>query len=137
MSAFTSITAGSGSVTVDPADVGIGLQSFTLVSSANAAVTIASFPPGTFNPVTAAFTRPNAGQPVDFTLRAASRINAVLIRAQCSAPAAAESGGAFSRLAPGVSFWLPGQAASGADTLFAIWNSVATDSKQPEENARN
>ena len=88
--AFPSVIAGSGSVTVDPANVGIGMQSLTLVSASNAVVTIPSFPPGTYNPVTATFTVPNSGQAVDFTLRASARLSSVLIRAQCSAGAGPE-----------------------------------------------
>lgn len=84
LNAFTSITAGPNSVTVDIANGGIGLQGYTLVSSSNANVSIPSFPSGTFDPVTATFTIPNPGQPVDFTLRASSRINAILVRAQCT-----------------------------------------------------
>ena len=102
LAAFTSITPGSGAVTVDPANVGIGLQSFTLVSATNAVVNIPAFPPGTYNPVTATFTRPNSGQAVDFTLRAASRLQAVLIRAQCSAGAAPSGDGGVARLLPGL-----------------------------------
>jgi hypothetical protein len=81
--AFQSITAGPGTVTVDMADGGMGLMSYTVVSASNANVNIPAFPMGTTAPVTATFTVPNAGQPVDFTLRAANRINAVLIRARC------------------------------------------------------
>lgn len=94
--AFTSITAGPGSVTVDMVDTGIGLQGYSVVSATNANVTIPAFAFGTTAPVTATFTRPNAGQPVDFTLRASARINAVLIRAQCSAAARPETAGALS-----------------------------------------
>lgn len=84
LNAFTSITAGPNSVTVDIADNGLGLQAVTLVSSNNANVNIPAFSPGTFNPVTSTYTIPSPGQPVDFTLRASARSNAVLIRAQCS-----------------------------------------------------
>ena len=101
---FDAITAGAGSVTVDPVNFGTGLQGYTLDSAVNATVTIPAFTPGTFSPVTATFTRPNAGQPVDFTLRATSRFSGVLIRAQCSA---AVAGPAFSLKAPDLSFWLP------------------------------
>jgi hypothetical protein len=101
---FDAITAGAGSVTVDPVNFGNGLQGYTLDSATNAVVSIPAFTPGTFNPVTATFTRPNAGQPVDFTLRATSRFSGVLIRAQCGAPSAEPS---FSMNAPDLSFWLP------------------------------
>lgn len=84
LGAFDSITAGANSVTVDIANSGLGLQGYSVVSATNANVTVPGFTPGTFNPVTATFTVPNPGQPVDFTLRASSRINAVLIRAQCA-----------------------------------------------------
>lgn len=86
LAGFEAITAGPGMVTVDPANTGAGLQGLTLVSAANANVSIPSFPLRTIDPVTATFTVPNPGQPVDFTLRASSgRFVAVLIRAQCPA----------------------------------------------------
>ncbi len=81
---FQAITAGPLSVTVDTQNFGAGLQAYTLVSAINANVTIPPFSFGTYNPVTATFTIPNPGQPVDFTLRASARSNAVLIRAQCT-----------------------------------------------------
>jgi hypothetical protein len=82
---FEAITAGSGTVTVDVVNSGIGLQGLTVVSASNANVTIPPFPMGTFNPVMSTFTVPNPGQPVDFTIRASVRSRAVLIRAQCPA----------------------------------------------------
>jgi hypothetical protein len=118
-SAFTSVTAGAGSVTVDPANVGIGLQNLTVVSATNANVSIPSFPFGTYNPVTATFTRPNGGQATDFTLRASSRLNTILIRAQCSAGAVA-SRPAGARLVPRVDLWVPGQAAGGMDGILGL-----------------
>jgi len=84
LGAFDAITAGQNSVTVDAATGSVGLQGYTVVSATNANVTIPSFPRGTYNPVTATFTIPNPGQPVDFTLRASARQSAVLIRAQCT-----------------------------------------------------
>ncbi|MGD9563410.1 MAG: FG-GAP-like repeat-containing protein [Pyrinomonadaceae bacterium] len=94
---FEAVSAGPGSVTVNSVDSGRGLQGLTLVSSTNANVSIPSFPLGTYNPVTAAFTVPDPGQPADFTLRASSgRSFAVLIRAQC--PAAIASGATMAGL---------------------------------------
>lgn len=83
LATFDAIVPGPGSVTVDAVDAGIGLQAYTLVSSGNADVTIPLFPLSTTGPVTATFTVPNAGSPVDFSLRASQRRTAVLIRAQC------------------------------------------------------
>ncbi len=103
--AFEAITAAPGAVTVDAANNTAGLQGFTLVSATNAVVTIPTFPFGTTSPVTATFTRPNASQPVDFTLRASSRQNAVTIRATCGAPGFAAN--ARTSLVPDVSFWMP------------------------------
>ena len=118
MSAFTSITPGPGTVTVDPTDVGLGLQGLTLVSATNANVTIPSFPFGTNLPVTATFTQPNPSQPVDFTLRASSRLHAVLIRAQCGAARPDE--GPVSRAAgTGIPFWVPTQTAGSLDGLVS------------------
>jgi hypothetical protein len=111
--AFQSITAGAGSITVDVVDTGIGLQSLTLVSSTNANVSIPAFPQGTVNPVTTTFTRTNPSQPVDFTLRAGLRREAVLIRAQCGSAARA----GFSLAAPDISFWLP---TVGLNDLFSL-----------------
>ncbi len=102
---FSSIAAGSGTVTVDTINTGFGLQSYSLVSATNAVVNIPLFPPGTFNPVTATFTIPDPAMPVDFTLRASSGLS-VLIRARCGgASANAETFLGIS--APDVSFWLP------------------------------
>ncbi|HMQ04014.1 MAG TPA: Ig-like domain repeat protein [Pyrinomonadaceae bacterium] len=85
LAAFEAITAGSGTVTVDMVDSSIGLLGLTLVNASNANVNIPMFPFGTTAPVITTFTRPNPALLVDFTLRAGSRINAVLIRAQCPA----------------------------------------------------
>jgi hypothetical protein len=77
--------SGSGSVTVDHVNAGTGLQSFTVVGTpTNAVMIIPAFTPGTFDPVTATFTRPNPSQPVDFTLRAASTYHAIFIRVRCA-----------------------------------------------------
>ncbi len=114
---FTSITSGPGAVTVDPINTG-GLQGFSLISATNAVVTIPAFTPGTTAPVTATFTRPNAGLPVDFTLRASAAFSGVFIRAQCGVAARAE-GAAFSLNAPDMSFWLPNNLTAGAGSLFA------------------
>ncbi len=111
--AFESISAGPGSVTVDMVNTSLGLQGFSVVSATNANVTIPAFAFGTTSPVTATFTRPNPSQPVDFTLRASSRINAVLIRAQCGA-VASRSGSKGTDL----SFWLPLNAVSSVDSLL-------------------
>jgi hypothetical protein len=100
---------------VDAASNGVGLQSLTLVSSSNASVNIPAFPIGTFDPVTATFTVQNAGQPVDFTLRASARRQAVEIRAQCSAPSVARGA-----IMPDVSFWLPAQAAGSLDGIVSL-----------------
>jgi hypothetical protein len=114
--AFQAITAGPGSVTVDVVNSHpAGLQSLTLVSSTNANVTIPAFPQGTTGPVTATFTRLNAGQPVDFTLRASARRDAVLIRAQCGAARASSR-----TIVPNVSFWMPKQTASAVDGLLSL-----------------
>ncbi len=85
LAAFEAITAGSGTVTVDMVDTSIGLLGLTLVNASNANVSIPAFPLGTTAPVTTTFTRPNPALPLDFTIRAGSRVNAVLIRAQCPA----------------------------------------------------
>jgi hypothetical protein len=131
-SAFDAITAGPGSVTVDAASNGVGLQSLTLVNSSNASVNIPAFPPGTTTPVTATFTIQNSGQPVDFTLRASARRQAVEIRAQCSAPSVAR--GAIS---PDVSFWLPKQTATAIDGLLSLVSYLGGEEAKPEETARN
>ncbi len=129
--AFEAITAGSGSVTVDMVNVGLGLQSYTVVSSSNANVTIPAFPFGTTAPVTATFTRINGAQPVDFTLRASARSSAVLIRAQCSAGSVAAS-----KNMPDVSIWMPTQTASGIDGLLSlVFYGLGTS--EPKETARN
>lgn len=119
--AFTSITAGPGSVTVDIVDTGIGLQGISVVSATNANVSVPAFPFGTTSPVTTTFTRPNAGQAVDFTIRASSRINAVLIRAQCSASARPEQTAIL-----GLPFWFSSESIQG---LFG-------PALRPEENDR-
>ena len=85
-----------------------------------------SFPFGTTNPVTATFTVPNPGQPVDITLRASARINAVLIRAQCGAAAARTP-------VPDVSFWIPTQTAPAIDGLLSLAFRLFGE----EETARN
>jgi hypothetical protein len=113
---FDAITAGSGSVTVDPINTGNGLQGYTLISATNATVTIPAFTPGTFSPVTATFTVPNTSQPVDFTLRATSRFSGVLIRAQCGGGAKPQSG--ISLNAPDVSFWLSNNLTAGVESLL-------------------
>jgi hypothetical protein len=120
--AFTSITAGAGSVTVDPSDSSFGLQGFTLVSATNANVFIPSFPFGTTAPVTATFTRPNPSQPVDFTLRASMRSQAVMIRAQCSAPAMADEAlGIYRSMS---AYWMPRQTTGGMDGLIGAFEKV-------------
>ncbi len=129
--AFEAITAGSGSVTVDMVNVGLGLQSYTVVSATNANVTIPAFPFGTTAPVTATFTRINGAQPVDFTLRASARTNAVLIRAQCGVPTVASNS-----VMPDVSVWMPTQTVSGIDGLLSlVFYGLGTS--EPKETARN
>jgi len=131
---FDSITAGPGSVTVD---IGfssfLGLQSLTVVSATNANVTIPGFPIGTFNPVTATFTRPSSADPVDFTLRASSRVNTVLIRAQC--PSAARSDDAARTT--GLSVWMPKQAAGSIDGLISLAYYVFGTEEAEQPDARN
>jgi len=79
------VSSGPGSVTVDHVNAGTGLQSFTVVGTpTNAVMIIPAFTPGTFDPVTATFTRPNPSQPVDFTLRAASLFHSIFIRVRCA-----------------------------------------------------
>ncbi len=78
------VSSGPGSVTVDPVNLGTGLQSLTVVSSTNAVVNIPAFTPGTIAPVVVTFTRINPNLPVDFTLRAASTFHAVFVRARCN-----------------------------------------------------
>ncbi|MEO7673140.1 MAG: hypothetical protein ABIU09_03560, partial [Pyrinomonadaceae bacterium] len=109
---------------------GGGLQGYSLVSAENATVNIPAFTAGTFDPVTATFTVPNSGQPVDFTLRATSRFSGVLIRAQCGAVSADP---AFSLNAPDVSFWLPNNVTAGVNGLLG--KVFQTDMKQ--EDAQN
>lgn len=82
-SAFQSITAGPGTLTVDGIDSGMGLHSFTLLSAENADVSIPLFQLGTTAPVTATFSSRVPGLPVDFSLRASQRIHAVIVRARC------------------------------------------------------
>ena len=115
--AFQSISAGPGSVTVDMADVGSGLQGLSVISAFNADVSVPVFPFGTTGPVTATFTRPDPGQAADFTLRASSRLNTVLIRAQCPAQPLAEERPAAGASAP---IWLPSQIGSAADGLMNL-----------------
>ena len=107
-------------------------MSYTLVSASNANVSIPAFPVGTQNPVTATFTVPNPGQSVDFTLRAASRVSAVLIRAQCGPSAA--GGGAVSRLVPEASFWMPNQTAGVVDGLVSlVYYTFSREEAKPTE----
>ncbi len=81
-----SVTSGPGTVTVDHVNAGTGLQSLSVVGTPiNATVTIPAFTPGTFSPVTVAFTRTNPNLAVDFTLRAASTFHAMFIRVRCAA----------------------------------------------------
>ncbi|HTH36979.1 MAG TPA: hypothetical protein VL572_03395 [Pyrinomonadaceae bacterium] len=87
-----------------------------MVSTTNANVTIPGYPPGTFNPVTATFTRPDASQPVDFTLRASSRVNTVLIRAQCPGAALGQE----EPLAANIPMWMPKQTAGSLDGLVSL-----------------
>jgi hypothetical protein len=118
--AFEAITAGPGSVTVDLVNSGIGLQGYTVASATNANVTIPPFPFGTTAPVTATFTRPNPSQPVDFTLRASARSSAVMIHAQCSAPATGpEQEAAFRLIVSDFSFWLPEQSARAVGEMLS------------------
>jgi hypothetical protein len=136
--AFEAITAGPGSVTVDMVNGSAGLQGYTVVSASNANVTIPAFPFGTTAPVTATFTVPNPGQPVDFTLRAGARVNAVLIRAQCSAGAAERDADSVSQtIIPDVSFWLPTQTAPGIDGLLSLVFQLGRAEADREETARN
>ncbi len=81
---FSSITAGVNSVTVDPANTGLGLQGYSVVSATNAVISIPPFTVGTVNPVTATFTIPNGSLAVNFTLRASGRFGGVLILGQCT-----------------------------------------------------
>jgi hypothetical protein len=117
---FTSITAGSGSITVDSINSGNGLQSFTLVSATNANVNIPAFTFGTYDPVTATFTVPNSAQAVDFTLRAATRASGVLIRAQCGGGSA--SADLRNTHMPDMSFWMAAgeKTAAKLDDLLAM-----------------
>jgi len=79
------VSSGPGLVTIDHVDAGTGTRSITVVGTpTNAIVTIPAFTPGTFDPVTATFTRPNPNLPVDFTLRAASTYHAIFIRVRCA-----------------------------------------------------
>jgi hypothetical protein len=114
---FDSITAGAGSVTVDIGTGSfLGLQGLTVVSASNANVTIPAFPIGTFDPVTATFIRPNPSDPVDFTLRATSRINTVLIRAQCPGAARSEQ----TARTTGLPVWMPKQTTGSLDGLISL-----------------
>jgi len=81
------VSSGTGTVTVDHVNGGSGLQSFTVVGTPinGVVVTIPTFTTGTYAPVTATFTRPNPGLPLDFTLRAASTFHAINIRVRCLA----------------------------------------------------
>jgi hypothetical protein len=101
-------------------DIGVGsflgLQGLSVVSATNANVTIPAFPFGTFNPVTATFTRPDASQPVDFTLRASSRVNTVLITAQCPGSALGQE----EPLASNLPVWMPKQTAGSVDGLISL-----------------
>jgi hypothetical protein len=107
-------------VTVDLVNSGIGLQGYTVASATNANVTIPPFPFGTTAPVTATFTRPNPSQPVDFTLRASARSSAVMIHAQCSAPATGpEQEAAFRLIVSDFSFWLPEQSARAVGEMLS------------------
>ena len=136
LSAFTSITAGNGSVTVDPANSKPGLQSLSLENSSNATVTIPGFQNGTYDPVTATFTVPNASQPVDFTLRAESRRNAVLIRAQCSGAAAVnEQPG--SRFVATAAMWMPSANTPAAQVLVGLFSFLFTPSESSSEAAKS
>ncbi len=130
-SQFDAITPGPGAVTVDVINSGTGLQDYSLVSATNATVNIPAFTIGTFSPVTATFTVPNTGQPVDFTLRAAARFSGVLIRAQCAATAFAGSG--FGLNAPDLSFWLPDNM-KGFESLLSV---AARPEAKREEAAQN
>ncbi len=79
------VSQGLGSVIIDHVNAGTGTQSITVVGTpTNAVVNIPAFTPGTFNPVTVTFTTPSPGQPVDFTLRAASTFHAAFIRVRCN-----------------------------------------------------
>jgi hypothetical protein len=84
-SAFN-VTSGGGSVTVDPTDLGTGLQSLALAAGpVNATVSIPVFAPGTKSPLTVSYTVNDPSQNADFTLRAADLFHAINIRVQCQA----------------------------------------------------
>jgi hypothetical protein len=114
----------------------IGLQGYTVVSATNANVTIPPFPFGTTSPVTATFTVPNPAQPVDFTLRASARVNAVMIRAQCGGQTFA-SAASLRTSVPDVSFWMPKQTATAIDGLLSLAFRLGGEEATTEETARN
>ena len=120
LGAFTSVTAGLGTVTVDPANTKPGLQVLVLENAANANVAIPPFPSGTYNPVTTTFTVPNTALPVDFTLRAESRRNVIRIRAQCNAATAANEQPAWRQMSQR-SFWMPSVNAPAVDALISLF----------------
>lgn len=103
LTAFESITAGHGSLTVDSINSGTGLRLFTVVSSSNAVVNIPPFMFGTFDPVTATFTAIDPNLPVDITFRATNQYHGVLIRLHDGHDQQTHS----SLLLPDISFWLP------------------------------
>lgn len=132
---FEAITSGSGSVTVDLVNSGNGLRDYYVTTATNAVVNIPAFTPGTINPVTATFTVPNTSQPVDFTLRAATRRGGVFIRARCVAVAA---GPTFSIYAPDMLFWLPNSTAK-VNSVFSLGSFQASEimDMKKEETAQN
>jgi len=95
----------------------VGLQSLGVTNAVNANVTVPSFPPGTYNPVTVTFTRTNLSQPMDFTIRAYARRQAIDIRARCGASAVAGNG---IIAMPDLSFWLGADNITGMGRLFAV-----------------
>ena len=79
------VSSGPGQVIIDHLDFGTGLQSLTLVGEpTNASVNIPEFTIGTTDPVVVTFRTPKPGYGVNFTLRAASAINAAIIRVRCA-----------------------------------------------------
>jgi hypothetical protein len=86
--------------------------------------------------VTATFTVPNSAQPADFTLRAESRNNAILIRAQCSSATAAVEQPAWRQLQD-ASFWMPTANAPAAGFLASLLRLVVTTPEDGDEIAKS
>lgn len=78
-------SSGPGTITIDPVDIGTGLQSITLINaSGNSSVSLPEFTRGTYDPIVVNFNQIISGYAMDFTLRVASTYHAADISVRCT-----------------------------------------------------